>query len=91
MPNVKHIWSTVPWLLSAVLALAFVHRGGQLHKAQREVAEMREQEQQVLHDKWQLAGHYRRLEVERQQLARERREQEQRRQKELDHTPKDKH
>jgi hypothetical protein len=86
----KHLWSSVPWLGSAVLAFAFVHQGVQLRKAQRETEEMREQQQEVLQAKWQLAGHYRKLEVERQQLARERREQEQRRQKESGPTPQDK-
>jgi hypothetical protein len=73
----KHLWSSVPWLASAVLALAFVHQGVQLREAQREVEQMREQQQQALQAKWQLAGHYRQLEVERQQLARQKQEHEQ--------------
>jgi hypothetical protein len=64
-----------------VLALAFVHQGVQLRKGQREIDQMREQEQQALQAQWQLAGHSRRLEVERQQLARQRQEHEQRQHK----------
>jgi hypothetical protein len=81
MPNVRQAWSIVPWLVSAVLAVAYVHQGVQLRNAQQEIEQMRQREQEVLRAKWQLAGHYRQLEVERQQLVRHRREQEQRKEK----------
>jgi hypothetical protein len=42
MPNGRHLWSVLPWLMSAVLALAYVHQGVQLRQAQRETEQLRQ-------------------------------------------------
>jgi hypothetical protein len=63
--------------VSFVLALAFVHQGVQLRKGQREIEQLREREQQAHRTRWHLADAYRRLEVQRHKLARERQEHEQ--------------